>query len=110
MSNCKHLTEDMLNILNAMKNLNFEGTKTRSSARIEARTKLRTYISDDVTLRAVLQNIEGNKKGTMSWMCNLDALLKNFNHIASFIPEHLQNRKYTGPVLFIGGQRSDFIP
>lgn len=109
-SNCKQLTNDMLIIMNAMKNINFDGLKTRCSARNEVRTKLRTHISDDITLNAVLQNVAASKKGGMGWICNLDALLKNFNHIVSLIPEHLPNMQYTGPVLFIGGQRSDFIP
>lgn len=108
-SNCKELAEDMLIILKVMKNFNFDGIKTFRSARNEARVKLH-HISDNITLKAILQNIAVRKNGYLGWMCNVDALLKNFNHILSFIPEHLKNIQYTGPVLFIGGRRSDFIP
>ncbi|XP_026314308.1 protein ABHD11-like [Hyposmocoma kahamanoa] len=109
-SNCKQLAEDMLIILKTMKSIHFDGLNTRKRARTAARIKLHTHISDSITLNAVLKNIDVRKNGTIGWICNLDALLKNFNHIVSFFPAHLQNIQYNGPVLFIGGQRSDFIP
>lgn len=109
-SNCKQLAEDMLIILKTMKTINFDGLNTRKRARTAARIKLHTHMSDSITLNAVLQNIDIRKNGTIGWICNIDALLKNFNHIVSFFPAHLQNIQYNGPVLFIGGQRSDFIP
>lgn len=109
-SNCKQLTHGMLNILKAMKTFNFEGLKTPSAARKEARTKLRTHIKDDITLNAVIQNIGTLKSGGTGWICNLEALLKNFNNILSFVPSNFENKKYSGPVLIIGGQRSEFVP
>ncbi|XP_063833336.1 uncharacterized protein LOC135082470 [Ostrinia nubilalis] len=104
-----HLTEYLPKVLNAMKAVEFKRPKTVNKARKMAKRQLKKVITDDMIMRAVLSNINIKSDSTIGWTCNLDALIENFEHIASF-PAQMKGKKYRGPTLFVGGQLSDFIP
>lgn len=44
--------------------------------------------------------------GKLKWRVNLDAIINNYQELASF-PKF--DTKYEGPTLFVGGERSQYI-
>lgn len=92
-----------------MKTVEFNHPKTVRNAKDDAKKQLKEAVTDDMIMRAVLSNINIKPDKTIGWTCNLDALIKNFEHIASF-PKEMKGKRYKGPTLFVGGQLSDFIP
>ncbi|KAG5874591.1 hypothetical protein JTB14_001225 [Gonioctena quinquepunctata] len=54
-----------------------------------------------------ITNLVQNAGGSYSWRFNAKALAESFQHILTF-PE-IYNINYVGPVLFIGGAKSDYI-
>lgn len=93
-----------------MKAVDFKSPKKVSKAKKAAKEQLKKLIPDDeVTLHAVLSNINVKPDGVIGWTCNLDTLIKDFKYIASF-PSTMYGKKYEGPTMFIGGQLSDYIP
>ncbi|KAI8442313.1 hypothetical protein MSG28_005853 [Choristoneura fumiferana] len=71
--------------------------------------QLKHIIKDDVTMKAILNNINVTREGSIGWMCNLEVLKKQFKHLSSF-PKSLKGKNYDGPTMFIGGQVSEYLP
>lgn len=46
---------------------------------------------------------------SFKWRANVDALGKNFERNIAGFPSDVDNCKYNGPVLFIGGAKSDYL-
>lgn len=44
--------------------------------------------------------------GKLKWRVNLDAIINNYQDLASF-PKF--DTKYEGPTLFVGGEKSEYI-
>ncbi|KAL4223643.1 Alpha/beta hydrolase domain-containing protein 11 [Mactra antiquata] len=47
------------------------------------------------------------KDNALTWKCNLDSIINNFNTLASF--PKFEDEQYYGDTLFIGGMRSNYI-
>ncbi|KAJ0173007.1 hypothetical protein K1T71_011183 [Dendrolimus kikuchii] len=109
LSTCSQLKDEYIKILEAMKAVKFKSQKKVYKAKREAKKQLKPIITDDVMMNSILYNINVKGDGVIGWTCNLDILIKYFKHIASF-PKSIKGKKYSGPVLFVGGQLSDFLP
>lgn len=58
---------------------------------------MRHFLASNLTIR----------DNRLAWKCNLDSIVNNFRHLASF-PKFV-DEQYYGPTLFVGGGRSDYI-
>ncbi|CAF4884665.1 unnamed protein product [Pieris macdunnoughi] len=107
-STCVDLREKFPKIMSMMKEISFKEQKKVKIAQREVKRKLKTLITDEILLKAILSNVTMKSTGFIGWSCNLDVLIKEFKHILTF--PRLKNKKYYGPTLFIGGQLSDYLP
>lgn len=79
---------------------------TQLKDRKTADENLKQYINEQATRALMLQNLKKGDKG-FSWRFDVQALSDNYQH---FIAEVYQaEQKYSQPVLFIGGGKSDYI-
>jgi len=63
-------------------------------------------ISDQGVRLFILKNVERKASGGFQWKINLDAIHRNYKEILNEIPSHWP---YDGPVLFMKGERSNYI-
>ena len=88
----------------AMKNIDFSKVSRRSDVQ-----PLIAEVADDPGTQAFLmQNLVTNSQGRYQWRVNLDAIERHMSDILNF-PEIRSEQAYTGPTLFLGGRRSDYI-
>ncbi|CAH0595412.1 unnamed protein product [Chrysodeixis includens] len=97
-------------LMTVMKSVSFEGLDTVQKARDAVKTKITEsgLIKGTDQMFYIFMNIGQEKDGSFKWRCNVDALINNFDEVASF-PD-LSGKTYEGPTLFVGGQESDHIP
>jgi hypothetical protein len=97
-------------LIDNMKAIDFQGKASVSDAKNFAKEKLLNsgLFQGPGSVQFILMNI-GNRGGQIGWMCNLDALKSHFMDIANF-PDDLKSKQYQGPVLFIGGSNSNYLP
>ena len=74
--------------------------------RRSAEESLNNIISDRSMLLFLLKNLDRDGEGNYSWKANLDALHTHYDRISEGLQE---NRIFSGPVLFIAGERSDVV-
>ncbi|CAK1541549.1 unnamed protein product [Leptosia nina] len=97
-------------LIQAMRAINFTGVDNINKARTIARDHLASSgLVKPESSGFILMNIGPKQEGTFGWMCNLDALIKHFNDIATF-PSDLKGKQYPGNTLFIGGDQSNYLP
>lgn len=96
-------------LLDVMKTIQFGGLdlgKARTLAK--AQILASGLIQHEALMHFVIMNIGSRPDKTIGWMCNVDALKSHFDSIATF--PNMSGAKYEGPVLFIGGDQSNYIP
>jgi esterase len=93
----------LIDALQAMKNVPL-ATCTR---RTEAETALAESIPDPAVRAFLVQNVTTGPNG-LAWAVNLEALERNFPAIVAF-PDVAAGRTFTGPTLFVVGERSDYV-
>ena len=93
----------LIDALQAMKNVPL-ATCTR---RTEAETALAESIPDPAVRAFLVQNVTAGPHG-LAWAVNLEALERNFPAIVGF-PDVAAGRTFTGPTLFVVGERSDYV-
>ena len=93
----------LIDALQAMKNVPL-ATCTR---RTEAETALAESIPDPAVRAFLVQNVTTGPNG-LAWAVNLEALERNFPAIVGF-PDVAAGRTFTGPTLFVVGERSDYV-
>lgn len=96
-------------LMEEMSKVNWKGKRKVHKAQKAIKKQLKHIIKDDVTMKAVLNNINVTREGNIGWTCNLDALKQEFKHLCTF-PKSLKTKKYDGPTMFIGGQISEYLP
>lgn len=98
-------------LIDVMKSIKFEGIENVSKARNAAKEAiLASGVVDSMEgMSFILMNISTRADKTVGWNYNLDALKNSFNLIATF-PEEMKNKKYDGPTLFVGGEKSNYLP
>ncbi|ENN73977.1 hypothetical protein HUJ04_001576 [Dendroctonus ponderosae] len=95
---------DVLRILN---NLVFPPNLPLPQARAHVVNCLSRIVKSKELMSLVLMNLIQKSDGGYSWRFNNKALLDFFDELSSF-PE-IHNLEYKGPVLFLGGGKSDYI-
>jgi len=75
--------------------------------RAEAETALAESIPDPAVRAFLVQNVTTGPQG-LAWAVNLEALERNFPAIVGF-PDVAAGRTFTGPTLFVVGERSDYV-
>lgn len=78
---------------------------TQLESRTEAEEKLARTITDPSIRLFLLKNLSRNKDGGYDWKMNLPVLHRDYPHILSAV----KGEPFTGPSLFIRGERSDYI-
>lgn len=96
-------------LMQAMKTVDFRGTKLVSHGCRVARSQLKHIVPDVQTRELVLSNVKVKRDGTIGWACNLDILIRHFEYMSE-IPDYYLRKQYPGPALFIGGQVSEYMP
>nr|CAH7741059.1 unnamed protein product [Callosobruchus chinensis] len=87
--------------------LDIPETLSLSQARKVAAEKLTGFMKDINAVMFLVTNLVQRSEGSYGWRFNINALLNNFEYISAFPIIH--NITYDGPVLFVGGEKSDFI-
>ncbi|CAH2266220.1 jg17806 [Pararge aegeria aegeria] len=93
-----------------MKTVDFQNINNVVNARTVARDKLvASGVVDADSTGFILMNIGVKQDKSIGWLCNIDVLKRHFTDIASF-PSEMIGKQYAGPTLFIGGDKSNYIP
>ncbi|XP_063892527.1 sn-1-specific diacylglycerol lipase ABHD11 isoform X2 [Helicoverpa armigera] len=98
-------------VLEVMASVDFKG-KDLVNAQKEAKNVIlkNDLFEHPESVYFILMNIGRLPNNTYGWKCNVPTLKKDFHHIADFPKDVLSGRTFEGPVLFIGGSESSFIP
>lgn len=96
-------------LLDVMGGVNFAGLEI-SQARALAKEKIKSsgLIQNDALMAFIIMNVGRRYDNSIGWQCNTEALKSHFEEIASF-PD-LPGKTFAGPVLLIGGEKSNYIP
>nr|XP_021184901.2 protein ABHD11 [Helicoverpa armigera] len=110
-STCQSLKKFFPHVLEVMSAMDFKG-KDLASAKMQAKSIILKHhlFKREESMYFVLRNIGKLPDNSFGWECNVRTLLKDFHHVADFPTEALRGRTFEGPVLFIGGSESSFIP
>jgi esterase len=95
-------THSFLPYVRAMQAVNLDGLRRRA----EAEARLAASIADAPTRKFLIQSLATTGDG-LRWRLNLDALAGAMTTLTGFPDE--AGHEYTGRVLFISGERSDYI-
>ena len=76
------------------------------TTRKEADQKLSQWIEDKSLRQFLLKNLQLHEQSKFVWRINMPVIRKNLKQISS---NPLSNKQYTGPVLFIRGEKSNYI-
>ncbi|XP_043278544.1 protein ABHD11-like isoform X2 [Venturia canescens] len=105
--NTKGLSE-MGQIFDAMLSAEIKNGLPLSESRKLVDRQLTKIIHSETLRQFLLMNLVEYEPGKLKWRVNLPVLAEKFsNHIAKFPLKG--SEQYTGPTLFIGGGRSDYI-
>lgn len=66
-------------------------------------------IMNDETRAFVMMNFLKKPDGSFGWRTNVQTLHRQFNEHISRFPVNLLQQQFSGPTLFVGGSKSDFI-
>lgn len=80
---------------------------SRVQRRAEVEAALESSIPDRGIRAFLLQNLV-RKDGGFRWQLNLDALAMHMDDLTGW-PDDLPGRRFEGPILFIAGERSDYL-
>lgn len=94
-------------LLIALDKLRIPETLSLSQARKMMIESLLNVTKSRGVITFLMTNLIQKSDGIYGWRFNIKALLNNFDEIASFPIVH--NLTYNGPVLFVGGAKSDHI-
>ncbi|KAJ3652089.1 hypothetical protein Zmor_018085 [Zophobas morio] len=97
----------MPGLFGILKNVQLPHKMPLSTARAQIDSYLARSLSDKGLRSFLLTNLIQVEDGSYSWRINIPALMSNFGDIAKF--PATGNMTYSGPVLFIGGGKSDYI-
>jgi pimeloyl-ACP methyl ester carboxylesterase len=89
--------------LQAMKNVPLATCERRG----EVDAALAESIADPAVRAFLVQNVTAGPNG-LAWAVNLDAIAHNFPAIVGF-PDVPAGRTFSGPTLFVVGERSDYV-
>jgi esterase len=89
-------------IINSLKVLNPEEITSRK----EADSRLARTIDRKDLRQFLLKNLQVHQEGHFSWRINLPVIMA---HIKALSSNPMPHKKYTGPVLFMRGENSDYI-
>lgn len=101
------LTE-MIKLFHAMKTVTLDGILTLSKARKIADEQLAQSIPSERIRQFLLMNLVEAEAGVYKWRVNLPILEQNFASNIAVFPQ-VEDRVYTGPTIFIGGEESDYL-
>lgn len=87
----------------ALRDLDLSSIETRK----DAEEALAQAVPERKVRLFLLKNLERTGKHTFSWKINVDALASHYKEVVKGIKK--KGRRFDGPVLFIKGERSDYI-
>ena len=83
---------------------------TLNPAEIHSRKEADNLLAQTIARRDLrqflLKNLQWHESGHFSWRLNLPVIAENIKEISSNV---MPDKKYNGPVLFIRGEKSDYI-
>ncbi|OYU84552.1 MAG: alpha/beta hydrolase [Flavobacterium sp. BFFFF2] len=79
---------------------------SRDQERADVEKVLRTSIHDEGTLQFLLKNVYRVSPSQLGYRFHLHALVNNIEEIGQALPD---DAKYTGPVLFVRGGKSNYV-
>lgn len=91
-----------LEIIKAIKSLDFEKIEKRS----DADTQMKQWIKDVGVRQFILKSLYRNKDGKFALRFNIDSLAKNYIEL---IGHSLPEKKFYDKTLFLGGEKSNYI-
>ncbi|KAJ8984150.1 hypothetical protein NQ317_017801 [Molorchus minor] len=94
-------------LLLALKNFELPKNVSFLEARQSVRDMLMPLLKHKAVLSFLLTNLVQKSNGSYAWRFNINSILNNFDNISTFPEVH--NSVFEGPVLFVGGSKSDYI-
>jgi len=88
-------------IIEALENLNLSSISNRQ----EAENQLSKTIPEAGVRQFLLKNLIRDEQGAFVWRCFLEGISANYTNILSDV----QGKPYSGPCLFIRGEKSNYI-
>src|SRR5690606_37584633 len=88
-------------IIDAMNSVDFDFVNSRS----DAGDILKKDIREESVVQFLLKNIYWKEKDKLGWRFNLDLINEKYDNVADTVSEG----QYQGPVLFIRGEKSNYI-
>lgn len=102
------LLEAMDHIFSVMLSVSVPAELSLSDGRKLANEQLKPAMNDE-TRSFVMMNFVKRPDGSFGWRTNVETLHREFQANISRFPGHLLDKQFGGPMLFLGGSRSDFI-
>ncbi|XP_018561001.1 protein ABHD11 isoform X2 [Anoplophora glabripennis] len=97
----------VLKILLTLRNLKLPRNMPLSAAKKTVGESLMPLVKSRDIANFLLTNLVQKSDGSYGWRCNIKVLLDNFENITTFPAIH--HIVFDGPVLFLGGAKSDYI-
>ena len=98
----RYITDANYKLLNILASIPMNEFKSRDEIKNFIKDKVPNFREVDL----VMKNIKLNSQRKYEWKINLEALIKNINLLADFPILH---KKFTKPVLFLRGEKSNHI-
>ncbi|XP_060533373.1 protein ABHD11-like [Cylas formicarius] len=102
-----HNFTSFADILYALSKMSFPSNLPLLEARAYATAHLSKVIKSKGIMNFILMNLVQKSDTSYTWRFNAKTLLKDFKEISTFPVVH--NITFEGPVLFVGGAKSDYI-
>ncbi|XP_030755194.1 protein ABHD11-like isoform X2 [Sitophilus oryzae] len=99
--------KELSNLFNVMNSVKMPENVPLREAQNIVDKQLSEYITEKSARAFLLTNLIKTDHQKYKWRFNIPALLSNFQNIVRFPP--IDNLKYEGNTLFIGGAKSDYI-
>ncbi|XP_055705842.1 protein ABHD11-like isoform X2 [Phlebotomus papatasi] len=102
-------TEAMSDLLRTLQGITIDPSLSPSAARKLVDEEISSIMTDKATRDFILLNLYKDENSGFRWRFNVQGLLDNVETSIAKFPAEILERKYSKPILFIGGADSQYI-
>uniref|UniRef100_A0A6P7GFP2 sn-1-specific diacylglycerol lipase ABHD11 n=1 Tax=Diabrotica virgifera virgifera TaxID=50390 RepID=A0A6P7GFP2_DIAVI len=100
--------DNFLHVIDTLMNVKIPTNVSLSEAKKHVDTQLNSKITCMLVRNFLLSNLIKKEDGSINWKLNLPVLKKDLKYMWEFPLD--DTMKYEGPTLFVGGEKSSFLP
>ncbi|GAB0098925.1 alpha/beta hydrolase domain-containing protein 11 [Sergentomyia squamirostris] len=101
-------TDKMSELLRKLKDIPLDPNVAPSAARKMVDQEIRDIMPDQATRDFILLNLYKSEAG-FQWRFHIDGLLQNVERSIARFPEEMLQKRFSNPIMFIGGADSQYI-